>query len=468
MASEVLMPRQGNTVESCIILSWKKAEGEHVEQGEVLCEVETDKATFEVEAPAAGTVLKVLHPEGADVPVLELIAVIGKADEDISAIMAKQKNGAGQNGGPPKTEKPAGEAPAPASRTSTNEPPSAAASKPAVAPGTATNGAASPRARNLAEAKGLSLDGVAGSGPGGRVIERDVQAVLGSAPELTPAAIATLKASGKERPTQGSGLGGRVTASDVAAAGTAAAARAAGSETVPAGGIGPSRELPVQGIRKRVAERMLGSLQNTAQVSLFMPADARELRAYRSRLKSAGADSELAGINLNDMVLYAVSRTLVVYPELNAHFLGDKIVQFDRVHLGFAVDTPRGLMVPVIKNADQLSLKDISIEAKRLAAACMNGKASSNDLSGGTFTVSNLGALGIEYFTPVLNPPQVGIVGVGSVSLKPIEVDGTPEFIPHLSLSLTVDHQAVDGAPAARFIRSLVANVAAFDLLLAE
>lgn len=463
MASEVLMPRQGNTVESCIILSWKKKEGEHVEQGEVLCEVETDKATFEVEAPTAGTVLKVLHPEGADVPVLELIAVIGEANEDISAIVAKQKDGAGRDGSAQESTEPAVEAP-----SSASEPPAVEAA--AAATGTAvvaTNGAASPRARNLAEAKGLNLDGIRGSGPGGRVIERDVQAVLGDAPELTPAAIAALKASGKERPTQGSGLGGRVTAADVASAATAAE-RVAAPETGPAAGIGPSRELPVQGIRKRVAERMLGSLQNTAQVSLFMPADARELRAYRRRLKSAGSDSGLAGINLNDMVLYAVSRTLVVYPELNAHFLGDKIVQFERVHLGFAVDTPRGLMVPVIKNADQLSLKEISIEAKRLAAACMNGKASSNDLSGGTFTVSNLGALGIEYFTPVLNPPQVGIVGVGSVSLKPVETEGAPEFIPHLSLSLTVDHQAVDGAPAARFLRSLVANVAAFDLLLAE
>jgi pyruvate dehydrogenase E2 component (dihydrolipoamide acetyltransferase) len=229
---------------------------------------------------------------------------------------------------------------------------------------------------------------------------------------------------------------------------------------------GPTKEIPVQGIRRRVAERMLASLQTTAQVTLFMSADATAIRSYRARLKASRPD--LSSVNVNDMILYAVSRTLLAYPEMNAYFERSKILQFERVHLGFAVDTPRGLMVPVIRHADQLSLREISMEAKRLAASCVEGKISSGELSGGTFTVSNLGTVGIEYFTPVLYSPQVGIVGVGNITLRPVEADGKYEFVPHLPLSLTVDHQAVDGAPAARFLQSLAANLATFDLLLAE
>lgn len=465
MASEVLMPRQGNTVESCIILSWKKGEGDSVQQGEVLCEVETDKATFEVESPAKGILLKVLYPEGADVPVLELIAIVGESKEDISALLEKRGAGDSVSGGAPEaTEERSSDLPS----ETPDEAMASVSNAEAVSASVGVSSAISPRAKNLATAKGVSVNGIAGSGPGGRIIERDVQKVLGGSFELTPAAIALLKSDGGNVPARGTGLGGRITTQDVTDAGTPTAPAATANAVVVGAFPGPTSEVSVQGIRRRVAERMVASLQNTAQVSLFMPADATELRAYRARLKSSNERSDLSGINFNDMVLYAVSRTLVVYPEMNAHYLGDRIVRFERVHLGFAVDTPRGLVVPVIKNADLLSLKEISSEAKRLASLCLDGKISSGELTGGTFTVSNLGALGIEYFTPVLNPPQVGIVGVGSILPRPVERNGGYEIVPHLMLSLTADHQAVDGAPAARFLRSLVANVAAFDLLLAE
>jgi pyruvate dehydrogenase E2 component (dihydrolipoamide acetyltransferase) len=231
---------------------------------------------------------------------------------------------------------------------------------------------------------------------------------------------------------------------------------------------GPVEEISTKGIRKLIADRMLQSLRNHAQLTLNASADARAFQSFRRKLKESPETLGLGGITLNDFVLYAVSRTLPAYRELNAHWAGDKILRFARVHLGFAVDTPRGLMVPVIRNADLLSLKAISAEAKRLAKACTGGGITPDELAGGTFTISNLGALGIESFTPVLNTPQVAILGVCSVTPKPVMTDGKVEFIPSIGLSLTIDHQAVDGAPGARFLKDLTEAIAGFDILLAK
>ena len=172
-------------------------------------------------------------------------------------------------------------------------------------------------------------------------------------------------------------------------------------------------------------------------------------------------------MTINDLILLAVSRTLPQYPELNALFANETISLYKNVHLGVAVDTPRGLMVPVIQRANLLSLKQIAVESKRLASACLEGRITPDELSGGTFTVTNLGSLGIESFTPVLNPPQVGILGVGNIQLKPVEWEGEVRFIPHLHLSLTINHQVVDGAPAARFLQALAQGLAEIELLLA-
>jgi pyruvate dehydrogenase E2 component (dihydrolipoamide acetyltransferase) len=184
-------------------------------------------------------------------------------------------------------------------------------------------------------------------------------------------------------------------------------------------------------------------------------------------LKESTESLGLQKITINDLILFVVSRTLPQHPHLNALFSDDTIFQHKNVHLGLAVDTPRGLMVPVIRQANILSLKQISEEARRLASACVEGKIAPDELTGGTFTVTNLGSFGIESFTPVLNPPQVGILGLGNVNLKPVEVDGEVQFIPHLGLSLTINHQVVDGAPAARFLQALSQGVAQFELLLA-
>jgi pyruvate dehydrogenase E2 component (dihydrolipoamide acetyltransferase) len=224
------------------------------------------------------------------------------------------------------------------------------------------------------------------------------------------------------------------------------------------------RTIPVKGIRKVIATRMLNSLQTTAQLTLNTSADAK---AYRKRLKESAETLDLRQVSINDLLLLAISRILPQFPDLNAAFSDDIITQYQNVHLGFAVDTPRGLMVPVIRRANTLSLKQIAQEAKRLAAACLDGTISSDEMNGGTFTMTNLGSFGIETFTPILNPPQVAILGVGNVNLKPVEVDGQVQFIPHLGLSLTINHQVVDGAPAARFLQAFSQGVAQIELLLA-
>ena len=212
---------------------------------------------------------------------------------------------------------------------------------------------------------------------------------------------------------------------------------------------------------------MLESLQTTAQLTMNSSAEATALLAYRQRLKNSAEGLGLQNVTINDLILLAVSRILPQFPELNAHFQDDNIYQFGQVHLGFAVDTPRGLMVPVIREATALTLKQIAVESKRLATACQEGTINLDELSGGTFTVTNMGLFGIESFTPVLNPPEVGILGIGSLDLKAVEVDGDVQFVKHIGLSLTINHQVVDGAPAARFLQAVARGLADLELLLA-
>ena len=441
MATEVLMPRQGQSVESCIIIEWRVAEGDTVEEGQPVCDIETDKAAFEVESPASGTVLGIFYPVDADVEVLKTIAVVGEPGEDISALRPADAEAA------PAAEEPAAAEPAPEAVQSAPQ-----AAPPAVGAG------ASPRAKKRAAEKGVDIRKLAGTGPQGRIIERDVLAAQSDS--ISPAAKAKAAAEQLAAPPTGSGIGGRVLASDLVDTDSVAAAVL--STDFP----GNTKEISVRGVRKLVAERMHASLQNTAQLTHHASADARALLAYRQHCKSAPAEMGLGGITINDIVMFATVRTLVEFPELNAHFLGERIVQFEDVHLGMAVDTERGLVVPVIRNANRLSLPQLSVEARRLAQDCINGNVDPDMLVGGTFTVTNLGALGIEAFTPVLNAPEVGILGVCAIQPKPVITGTEAGFVPHLGLSLTFDHRAVDGAPAARFLASLREKLAAFESLL--
>lgn len=450
MATAVVMPRQGQTVESCIIAGWKKKVGDQVTEGEILCEVETDKALVEVESPSSGTLLALFFQDGDDVPVLTNIAAIGKPGEDVDNL--RPDGARGEEVSPISEEVPA---PATKEKVVVTEAPSV----PIAAAPPDSFVRISPRARNLARRKGLEVSGVQGTGPGGRIIERDVQSALGARPAITPLARSMVAAGGFAVPTKGSGVSGRIMAGDL----TTVRAEPAGPAEMP----DEVETIPLKGIRKVIAERMLDSLQSTAQLTLNATANARALQAYRKQLKNSSEALGLQKVTINDLILFAVSRTLPQYPELNALFTGDAISRYKNVHLAVAVDTPRGLMVPVIRQANTLSLKQIAQEGSRLASACLEGTVTPDELSGGTFTVTNLGSLGIESFTPILNPPQVGILGVGNINLKPVEVEGAVQFIPHLGLSLTINHQVVDGAPAARFLQILSQGLAEIELLLA-
>lgn len=450
MATAVVMPKQGQSVESCLIVGWKKGVGEQVAAGEILAEVETDKALVEVESPVSGTVLALFFEAGDDVPVLTHIAAIGQPGEDISSLRpagAKDKSFAAE--------------PAPTGVEISGQP---KVSEAAAAKAVETVVGISPRAKNLAKQEGLDLVSLAGSGPAGRIIERDVQAALAQKPAMTPLAKTMVAQGGFHVPAHGSGVRGRIMAEDLQAAATQPEVPA---PVVTAAVEDEVRTIPVKGIRKVIATRMLNSLQTTAQLTLNASADAGALLAYRKRLKESAEMLGLRQVTINDLLLLAVSRTLPQFPDLNATFNDDVISQYNNVQLGLAVDTPRGLMVPVIRRANTLSLKEIAQEAKRLAAACLDSTISADEMNGGTFTVTNLGSFGIESFTPVLNVPQVAILGVGNINLKPVERDGEVQFIPHLGLSLTINHQVVDGAPAARFLQAVAQGLAQIELLLA-
>jgi pyruvate dehydrogenase E2 component (dihydrolipoamide acetyltransferase) len=466
MATVLIMPKQGQSVESCAILGWKKKVGDAVKTGEVVCEVETDKATFEVESPATGTLLAIFHEAGDQVPVLEAIAAIGAPGEDVSSLRSASAA--------PSVAAPA-TAPAPAARPSAapTAQTASAVGPAAIGPVTVGLAAASPRARALAAAKGVPLDGIAGSGPRGRIIERDVRSALEGRQPLTPAAREKAASLGPAAvPEAGTGIGGRVRAVDIAAGGPAAPrAAAGGAAAAPAArraATGTFTDVPVKGVRKLIADRMLASLATTAQLTLNSSAPARQLQELRRLFKESPAELGLAGISINDLVHLVAVRTLLSHPELNATFDGVTIRRYDDVHLGFATDTPRGLVVPVIRNAHSLTLRQLAAEAARLAKGCREGGVKPDELAGGTFTVTNLGALGIESFTPVLNVPQVAILGVCAIRPEAVQDGDEIVFQPRLGLSLTINHQVVDGAPGARFLQALSAAFAGLPALLAE
>jgi pyruvate dehydrogenase E2 component (dihydrolipoamide acetyltransferase) len=444
------MPKQGQSVESCIITQWKKQPGDVVAQGEVLCEIETDKAVMDVESPVAGVLLAHFFPAGADVPVLTAIAAVGQAGEDVSALSFEnavhdrdtEKNTRIEGG-----------------MYHEAKPTSAALTEHEVK--------ISPRARNLAARKALDIAGIEGTGPQGRIIERDVIAALNAKPRLTPLAAAKVSSGEFSAPNVGTGTGGRITTKDLQPKVDVGAQRTGAHTGSPLQVNDNVTVIPLKGVRKLIAARMLDSMQTTAQLTLNTFTDVRAVVAYRQRLKESAEAMGLRKASINDLVMFAVSRTLPQFPELNAHFKDDAIHQYQRVHLGFAVDTVRGLIVPVIRNADELSLKALANEAARLAAASVEGKITHDEMSGGTFTVSNLGSFGIETFTPILNPPQVAILGVGNIHLRPIESAGQVQFAQHIGLSLTINHQVIDGAPGARFLQALSRNLANIELLLA-
>jgi len=408
MANAVLMPKAGITVESCIIGKWLKQVGDPVKMGDILFEYETDKAVFECESTAEGELLEIFFQDGDEVPCLVNVCAVGAKGEDCSTL------------------RPEGSAPAAAPEAVPAAAPAAPVAAAAATPASASADAAiSPRARKLAESAGVDTACAAGTGPNGRIIERDVRRLM---EQGVPAA-------------------------------------------APAAAVSPAAEyedVTFSGIRKVISKSMMASLQGSAQLTHHFSFDASIIRDYRAQMKAAGGD--YAGVTLGDMVLFAVSRTLLNHPDMNAHMLdANTIRRFNVVHLGVAVDTPRGLLVPVIRNADTKSLVQISKEVKELAAQAASGSISPDKMSGATFTVSNLGSFDVEMFTPILNPPQTGIIGVCKMTDRVRRTkDGGIDVYPAMGLSLTYDHRAVDGAPASRFMQEVCRKLEQFTALLAD
>ncbi len=469
MATPVIMPRQGQSVESCIIGEWHKKKGDAIKAGDNLFTYETDKATFDEVAKVDGELIAVFFAEGDDVPCLLNVCVIGETGEAWESYIPEgaTQDGAGAAASVEAVVEPSSEPAVPAERVMAQVHETAAVASAAVAVDT-RNMAISPRARNTAEKLHADLRFASGSGPNGRIIERDVKAAIAAGHVATAAAGMDFAAG-----VQGTGLGGRVRVEDLNAPAAEIPAVA-----VSAAIEGPEFEdVKLPNIRKVIAKAMHNSISSMAQLTLNSSFDATDVMAFRARIKKAidaGLDEKLGFSILkkvptfNDIVLYAVTRTVLQFPDCNAHFLDDKMRYFKNVNLGVAVDTPRGLMVPVIRNANKLTINEISAAVKNLAAAAQGGTISPDDLKGSSFTVTNLGSLGIESFTPVINPPETCILGVNNLQTRVKEVNGQLQSYQVMGLSLTIDHRAVDGAPAARFLQALVKNLENFSLLMME
>ncbi len=433
MAQVVIMPRQGQSVESCVITEWKKKVGDKVAVKDVLFSYETDKSSFDELSETEGTLLAVFAEEGDDVECLRPVCVIGNEGEDISSLIPKDGEAEAQT------------ASEPADQASGDAAASAAPVREAEATGSASADGRlkiSPRARHLAERTDADLSRAVPTGPNGRIIERDVNLLLDRGWTNADKAAQTEK-----------------TAEAAPAAAAAAAAPAA-----PTDGF---TDVKLSNVRKVIARSMHASLAEMAQLTLHSSFDATQMLAYRALLKANAEKLGMNNITLNDIILYGVARTLPLFRDLNAHYLGDRdmIRYFDTVNLGVAVDTDRGLLVPTVFGADKLSLNDLAGEARTVIAAAQKGQISPDKLKGATFTVTNLGSMGIESFTPVINPPQTGILGVGCVTYR-LKADGST--YPAMGLSLTFDHRALDGAPAARFLKALCDNLTEFNMLLAK
>ncbi len=418
----ILMPQMGVSEESALLSAWLVKEGDVVKMEQPIFSLETGKSSFEELSKYEGTILKILVSPGEEVAVGAPVAVIGKPGATFTVPGAAPAAAAVE----------AAPAAAPAAAA-----PVAAPAAAAVVKGGEV--CASPRAKKLAAELGLDIALATPTGPENRIIERDVKALKAAAPA----------------------------AAAVAAAPAAAPVAAAAPAAAPAPAAAAYTEEKITRMRKVIADNMHKSLADMAQLTLNRTFDATAILEMRKQMKNA-ADFGLDKVTINDLVLFAVAKTLPEFPDINANFIGDTMRRFTHAQLGVAIDTPRGLVVPVIRDADTLSVKAISEMVKSYAAAAKDGSLGGDKMQGGSFTVTNLGNLGIESFTPIINPPQTAILGVCGTTLRPRQkADGSIEYYQAMGLSLTFDHRVVDGAPAAKFLKAVADKLEKFNLILA-
>jgi pyruvate dehydrogenase E2 component (dihydrolipoamide acetyltransferase) len=458
MAKEVILPQLGQTMEEGTIVEWFKQEGDSVKRGEVLFSVESDKATLESESPARGILRKILVPAGTTVPVLTPVALITKtADEDIEGYVPQGAPAGAMEAGEP-AEEPTAEAATPSDQ-------------PQAALPAAGRVFSSPRARMRARELGVDVSAISGSGPNGRVVEKDVLAYVESQPKATPMARKVAADLGIDlTAVTGTGVGGKITREDVEAAQRAepvrpAPVRAAPSPIKLAAAEVVSTE-PLSGLRAIIADRMGTSAHTTARVTLVTDVDATTLVEVRTKLKAQVTEAWGFAPGYNDLLAMMVARALREFPYMNARLNGDVIERLAQVNVGLAVDTERGLLVPVIRGADTLGLREFGTRFRDLVDRARVGKSLPDELTGGTFTITNLGMHEIDAFTPVINLPELAILGVGRIQPKPVVREGQIVVRQMVTLSLTFDHRLVDGAPAARFLQRIKQLVESPYLLL--
>ena len=416
MANIVEMPKLSDTMEEGAVASWLKKEGDTVEEGGSLCEIETDKATMEYQSPFGGVLLKIIAQPGKTMALNTPIAVIGKKGEafDMNALMAAA---AGSKAAP------APGAPGAHAAHAAKPAPVAAAAKPAspavpVAPASPVNTGrikSSPLARRMAAASNVNLAGVAGSGPAGRIVMRDIEAVV---------------------------------------------ARGGASGSTNNGGFVPmapreDQTIPVTLMRKTIAKRLLAGKNDAPHFYLTRSVNMGNMMQWRQMLNDAAGEKGTK-VSVNDLVIFATSRALRHHPGIYASWQGDNIVQFGAVHMCVAVALPTGLVTPVIRNADQMPVRDIAAASRSLAQRAKAGQLANEDYAGGTFTISNLGMFGIEEFTAIINPPQAAILAVGATIPTPaVDAKGNVVVEQRMKITMSCDHRVIDGVMGAEFLKTL-------------
>ncbi len=443
MSVNVTMPKMGMTMKEGKVSKWYKKEGDSVEKGEDLVEVETEKITNKIESPGSGLVFQIVVPVGESVPVGTILAVIAQAGEQPERIEGIQV------GEVEEVQGAAGSSQAAETKTEPQE-------KKRIM--------STPSARRLAKELGVDLSLVTGSGPQGKIKEADVLKFHEEgppAPKITPLAAEIARQEGLDISTiAGTGEGGKITKEDVerALAASKAAPQAPPSEV---------RVIPLAGMRKTIADNMHASLQTAAQLTAFTEVDVTEMVRFRDMMRAEFARDDTVKISYNDIIVMATARALMRHPIMNSTLIGEEILLHDTVNLGIAVALTEGLIVPKLRNAEKKSLLEIAKEVRELAQKAREGALAVEEVTDGTFTISNVSMLGMDGFTPVLNPPETGILGVGRVIEKPAVFNGEIAIRHMMTLSLTFDHRVVDGAPAMTFLRDLARYLAQPMLILA-
>ncbi len=433
MAEEFFIPKLGQTLEEVVMMGWLVEDGAQVSVGDEVMEVETDKAVFPVEANAKGYIHFGPYKAGDTIPVLTVVAIIGKQDDRFDI----------------------GSLPVPAAQQIESTPeqkesPVESSNPQPIVTGESSRVFVSPRAKKLAAETLVDINKVTPSGYDGiRVTERDVREYLNHQPKVTPLAQRMAADIGVDlREVPGSGPGGRITKQDVAHA-----AQSTTPVSLPIADV--VERVPLKGIRGIIAERMAASVHTTARVTLMMEVDATEFVNTRERIKSKVAKDWGFAPGYNDLLAKIVAVALRQFPYMNARITPDAIEILGHINIGMAVDTDRGLLVPVIRNVDQISLRQFGEDFRRMVDNARSGRNLPDDLSGGTFTITNLGMYDVDAFTPVINLPEAAILGVGRIAPKVVPYGGQIVIRQMWTLSLVFDHRLVDGAPAARFLQTI-------------